>query len=247
MFFDMSTEWAEVLRSAGLDDFHSLWELDRNWVEEPNHRRGGWSGVIRHPLDGNNDRVLFIKRQEGQNRSTWRHPVRGKPTYFLEYRFLKRFAAQFPQLAEWVCYAERTGGKQPDAAIMATRGLTNHRDLNEVAMRASRSDLLELLEEVAWAVLPLHLKRLQHGALYACHIFVHNETSEVKLIDMERARFRTPGKAAFADLSQFIRRTPWLDSELSAALLQLWEERFPGISQKLLQPSPCQPEHSWNR
>lgn len=242
MFLAIAPGWEKTLKDAGLDNFADLWELEKNWVEAPNERRGGWSGVVKRRLKTEHgDRVLFIKRQEGQNRKTWRHPLRGRPTYFLEYRFLKRHGENFPQLVDWACYGEqRVPGR--DRAVLATIGLTDYRDLNELAASLPRETLKALLTEAARAVLPLHLRRLQHGALYAVHIFVHEHTREVKLIDMERARFRPRRKAALSDLSQFIRRTAWLDQELLETFLQPWEARFPGISEQL--PRPAQAEEA---
>jgi hypothetical protein len=237
MFLVIAPGWGQLLEENGLDTFETLWNLERDWVEQPNERRGGWSGVVRRRLgEGEQSTVLFIKRQEGQNRRTLRHPFRGRPTYYLEYRFLRRHGEQFPQLVSWACYGESRAGPK-DRAVLATAGLTNYLDLNEIHQSVPRQALEAILQEVARAVLPLHLKHLQHGALYAVHVFVHADTREVKLIDTERARFRTRRRAAaLADLSQFVRRTEWLDAELFRIFLQPWEEQFPGISRQLPQP-----------
>lgn len=236
MFLAIAPEWEKTLKDAGLDSFTALWELERDWVEEPNERRGGWSGVIKRRFKTDSgETTLFIKRQEGQNRRTWWRPFRGRPTYFLEYRFLRRHGDEFPQLVGWACYGEQRKAHR-DRAVLATTGLTHYSDLNELAATASRETLKSLLPKIAAAILPLHLKRLQHGALYAVHIFVDERNGEVKLIDLERARFRPRRKAALSDLSQFIRRTPWLDRELLDIFLQPWEQRFPGISGQLPNP-----------
>lgn len=238
MYLVISRDWEQPLRQAGLDAFTTLWDQKDDWVETPNQRRGGWSGVIKRTLPGNI--VVFIKRQEGQNRKTILHPLRGKPTYYLEYRFLHRYRKQFPQLVDWACYGQARSGDK-DRAILATAGLVCYRDLDEVAASEPRERLKQALRATARAVLPLHLKRLQHGALYSVHIFAHQDSDEIRLIDLERARLRARRRtAALSDLSQFVRRTAWLDQDLFATFIQPWEEHFPGISRQLPQPGPGQ-------
>ena len=39
--------WRPIMTYNGLPDFDALWRLDAQWFEEPNRRRGGWSGTAR--------------------------------------------------------------------------------------------------------------------------------------------------------------------------------------------------------
>jgi hypothetical protein len=177
--------------------------------------------------------TLFIKRQKDQNRRTLKYPIRGRPTYFFEHEFLRRHGARFPQLVGCACYGETRDGPV-DRAVLVTFGLTCFRDLNTVAAEASRSELLDALTGIASALLPLHLRHFQHGALYACHVFTREDTGECRLIDLERVRFRARKRAAArADLRQFINRTDWLDEDLLATLIAPWEKHFPGIRAQL--------------
>ena len=43
--------WGALLRRHDLDTFEALWRLPEQWVEPPNVRRGGWSGVTRMTLE----------------------------------------------------------------------------------------------------------------------------------------------------------------------------------------------------
>ncbi len=232
--FVIAPGWEQTMREADLDSFERIWELDEDWIEAPNERRQGWSGVVRRNIDSGDGPVpLFIKRQQGQNRRTLTHPFRSRPTYFFEYRFLHRRGEQFPQLVGYACYGERHRDGA-DQAVLATIGLQDYLDLNTLAAETPRSELQALLAELYRAVLPLHLARLQHGALYAAHIFAHNESRGIKLIDLERVRFRARKRvAARADLKQFINRTDWLDEDLLATLIAPWEKHFPGIRAQL--------------
>ena len=52
-----------------------------DWVEPPNQRRGGLSGVQRVQLD--DGRLLYRKQQVGHLYHSWRHPL-GYPTLMRE-------------------------------------------------------------------------------------------------------------------------------------------------------------------
>ena len=58
--------WQPLLSKNNLATYASLWELKADWFEEPNIRRGGWSGVVKVTLKQTNDVPvsIFIKRQE---------------------------------------------------------------------------------------------------------------------------------------------------------------------------------------
>ncbi len=45
--------------SNGHDEFNQWWATEGDWVEEPNQRRNGMSGVQRIERDG---KVLYVKR-----------------------------------------------------------------------------------------------------------------------------------------------------------------------------------------
>ncbi len=55
----VANDWESLAAANGLDSFESVWSLDIGWFEEPNVRRGGWSGVSRLELklpDGSRER-----------------------------------------------------------------------------------------------------------------------------------------------------------------------------------------------
>jgi len=82
----ISEKWKDTLKDNNLSTFESFWELDTGWVEEPNHRRGGWSGVIYHPITGpdNKNTGLFVKKQSNHVNKSALHPFRGTPTLIRE-------------------------------------------------------------------------------------------------------------------------------------------------------------------
>ena len=65
--------------------FDYWWQVSGDWVEPPNERRGGTSGVIWHvPAQGP---IFYIKRQEGHIFRSLRYPF-GRPTCLREARAL---------------------------------------------------------------------------------------------------------------------------------------------------------------
>ncbi|MGH8386742.1 MAG: lipopolysaccharide kinase InaA family protein [Pseudomonas sp.] len=63
------------------DHFDYFWNQRGEWVEEPNVRRGGESGVQR--VMGSDDQLLYFKRQTGHIHSSLLHPF-GRPTVLRE-------------------------------------------------------------------------------------------------------------------------------------------------------------------
>ena len=60
-------------------DFDTIWQLDTDWFEPPNHRRGGWSGVVKYVLETTHGAIdVFIKRQENHVSKTLLHPFKGQ-------------------------------------------------------------------------------------------------------------------------------------------------------------------------
>ena len=56
----ISDSWQKILISNNFADFDALWNLKTDWFEEPNIRRGGWSGVVKHPLKTTNGDVAVL-------------------------------------------------------------------------------------------------------------------------------------------------------------------------------------------
>ena len=62
-------------------DFDYYWNQQGEWVEEPNVRRGGESGVQRiKSIDG---QLFYAKRQNGHVYRSWQYPL-GRPTVLRE-------------------------------------------------------------------------------------------------------------------------------------------------------------------
>lgn len=77
----MTVDFVQQSPSATEDRFEFYWNQKGEWVEEPNQRRGGESGVQR--IHDANERLLYAKRQVGHTYRSWRYPL-GRPTVLRE-------------------------------------------------------------------------------------------------------------------------------------------------------------------
>ncbi len=216
----------EQLAANDLAGFGALWSLETDWHEAPNERRGGWSGVSRHLLrDGS---AIFLKRQDNHLCRTLRHPLRGIPTFYREYRNIRRLDQHRIGTLEALYYGHR---QEPGhwQAILVTRALDSFSSLDEwnVAHADSgQGQRQSLITAVAQACARLHHHRLQHSCLYGKHIFVPRaaklgtayQESDIRFIDLEKLRQGiSRGRVGAHDLDQLMRHTEgWSAAERSA-------------------------------
>ena len=123
--------WRKILNENNLGDFNSLWELDAGWFEQPNKRRGGWSGVSRIKLElpEGGEVGVFLKRQENHVTKTIFHPVKGIPTFQREYRNILRFIKKGLPTVEPVYFGRRNQEGKLQAILM-TRELEGYQSLD---------------------------------------------------------------------------------------------------------------------
>ena len=125
--------WREHLKKAKLDDFDAFWQLEKEFLEEPNRGRGrnGWSAVsLIHidTTDGSRRRVI-VKRQQNHFSRSWLHPLRGIPTFEKEFRSILRYRQLGILTLKPVLFARRrcAAGVQ---AILVTEYLEGYTDLD---------------------------------------------------------------------------------------------------------------------
>ncbi|MCK2097009.1 lipopolysaccharide kinase InaA family protein [Thauera aromatica] len=196
--------------------FIHWWNTRGEWVEAPNVRRGGNSGV--QLLRGETGSMLYVKRQTGHVHRSLRHPF-GRPTVLREaeaLRALATLAVPVPTLA--YCGARNQDGEWQ--AILVTEALEGYLNLDawyrqphDPATRAA------MLRELARTLARMHRGHWQHGCLYPKHIFVRSTENsaavDVALLDLEKARRRLlPRLASRHDLAQLDRhRSPMPDAD----------------------------------
>ncbi len=203
----IDARWRPILAHNGLSDFDALWQLKADWFEEPNQRRGGWSGVSRCELalPGGGTRVIFLKRQENHKARLWTHPLRGAPTFLREFRHIQHYrACGVPTLAP-VYFAMRKVGRD-ERAILVTEELTSFVSMENRVRRwlkagaPARPVRLRMLEAIATLLRDMHAHGIQHNCFFPKHVFVRVSAEggiEARVIDLEKSRWR-PSKTVCA-------------------------------------------------
>ncbi|MDQ1331804.1 MAG: InaA protein [Thermodesulfobacteriota bacterium] len=207
----------ELLTHNGLGSFGSLWDLKGRFIEEPNYRRGGWSGIVLHEIVLQNGQPLkiIIKRQENHTFRSILHPLRGTPTFYREYKNICRLEKFNIPTLQPLFYGERriNGNTQ---ALLVIRFLNGYRNLDDILTEAGINehfDLKSIIDSVAEMAAKIHSLRIQHNCLYGKHIFVKTEengSADVRFIDLEKmhsglSRFHV----AAHDLGALFRHAPW--------------------------------------
>lgn len=192
-------------------DFAYWWGLEGRWVEEPNERRDGTSGVQFLPASEPGSPSLYSKRQLNHCYRSLRYPL-GRPTVFREQQAimaLNRLGIRTPVIV--FCDAVKAEGQW--RAVLVTEELAGFISLEEwyTSEAAKEAGLKQqVLEKTAHMLAIMHGAGLQHSCCYAKHIFVKTDsatqTVEVALLDLEKLRRRWPARsAALHDLAQLYR------------------------------------------
>ncbi|MGB5764467.1 MAG: lipopolysaccharide kinase InaA family protein [Sedimenticolaceae bacterium] len=218
---DFITEEWKLLAIAGhLNDFESIWGQDIGWFEEPNQRRGGWSGVSRLVIERPDagPTAVFIKRQQNHVTRTWRHPARGITTFRREFENLQWLQAVGVPTLDVLYFAERTSGDDRQA-ILISRELTGYVSLEDHISDWQQHGFPErpvwhkLIRKLAGIASHMHKHHIQQNCFLPKHVFVAGLDGEIdiRLIDFEKAKRRlTVDSAMLRDLDTFNRRSPGL-------------------------------------
>ncbi|WP_438952402.1 lipopolysaccharide kinase InaA family protein [Porticoccus sp.] len=195
-------------------DFDYWWETEGSWVEEPNHRRGGISGVQRCKING---ATYYVKKQTDHTCRSLRHPL-GYATTARETHRLSICHSLGIGTPE-VVFSQTRLQQGAVQAILVTRELTGFSSVEawhkRVTDHSVRKETLDALSQKLGEILPrLHNNRWQHGCLYDKHIFFrqnqeHGSEIDVALIDLEKCRRRLSiSQASRHDINQMRRHMP---------------------------------------
>lgn len=187
-----------LLEENRLDTFERIWTYKTPWFEEPNSRRGGWSGVGRLVLKDKQgkEQGVFLKRQENHPRRTYRHPLQGEPTFSCEFKMMRYLASKGVPVPTPMFFSQHGRGEKAQAILM-TEELLHFTPLETVteelfvSAQAALSTRRSILRGVASTVYKLHAAGIQHRSLYPKHLFVRMTTGrdpEVVVIDLEKSR-----------------------------------------------------------
>ena len=213
----LANDWPSMAAANGLDSFEAIWSLDIGWFEEPNVRRGGWSGVSRLEVtcaDGRSE-AIFIKRQENHETFSWRHPFRGITTFRREFQNLMMLQSFAVPTLEVLYFAERHVGRDR-RAILVSRELTGYASLEDCMTYwqqqgfPDKATWDETIQRIAAVARRMHRHRIQQNCFLPKHVFIgelHGQM-DVRLIDLEKAKRQwSAERAMLRDLDTFNRRT----------------------------------------
>ncbi len=196
----VNERWRTILAHNGLCGFDALWQLNTEWFEAPNQRRGGWSGVARCELklpDGGTA-AIFLKRQENHGTRSFWHPFSGVPTFLREFRRIMAYRQHSIPTLEPVFFGMRGHGSG-QRAILATEELTGFVSLDNYEQgwacsgRPSRTERLSVLKAVAELLRAMHAHGIRHNCFFPKHVFIRiNPGGEVeaRVIDLEKSSRR---------------------------------------------------------
>ena len=203
----VNDRWRSILTHNSLSDFESLWRLKAPWFEEPNHRRGGWSGVSRCELSLPEGGVcaVFLKRQENHRARLWSHPIHGAPTFLREFNHIMHYRRCGVPTLEPVYFGMRKIGED-HRAILVTEELTGFVSMEDRVQvwrkegAPSRRVRLGMLREIAKLLRGMHTHGIQHNCFFPKHVFARvnpDSSVDVRVIDLEKSRWR-PSKTVCA-------------------------------------------------
>lgn len=213
----ISSYYGNLLMRHGLNTFAGFWDLPRNWVEDFNVRRSGWSGAIRHTvIDGEGHSFsMFVKLQENHNYRSLPHMLRWRPTFYRDFLNIRRMEGIGVPTAEPVFYAERRDGDKLQA-VLATAALDGYRELNSIFEDSSLGAPIRqaILHRIADAVWLIHCHRFQHNGLSGKHVMIklgEDDAIDMRILDLEKMRRSWSWlRTAVCDLEKFIRLTQTL-------------------------------------
>ncbi len=210
--------WENTFCRQGLD-FDRLWQLELEPLDTPNTGRGrnGWSRVsflTLQPAEGLQKRVV-LKRQQNHFSRTFRHPLRGVPTFEKEFLNCWRYKRAGIPAIEPLYYARRSreGAVQ---AILITEFLEGYMALDDLTRKWQAQgwpgvrERAGLIEAIAQVVSALHSRRLKHNQLHGKHVLIRDSGGrfQVRLVDLEKTKWHPLGNQhRVRDLESLHRRT----------------------------------------
>lgn len=244
----VSEKWQEILSFNDLDTAQKIWDLEADWFEEPNSRRGGWSGVsrIELKLPQGGTVMVFLKRQENHITRTISSPIKGIATFAKEFAMISSFTKRGIATLDVISFCQlKTQGQQ--RACLMTEELADYLPLSSDeyktggAFFSSEQQKKGLFKEIISLMELMHQHKFQHDCFYPKHVFVKQLAGggvDLRVIDLEKVKRKLTVKATiFRDLETFIRHSDgWSDEDkMSFFKAHQNEETLSKRSEKLWQ------------
>ena len=222
----VSKAHAPMLRAANLLDIEPLSQRTFDWFEEPNIRRGGWSGVSRIVLNpdaaAQEQKATFLKAQMNHFYGGLARLSRKRLTFEREFNALQALGATTKAVPNVLFFAKWRRGTDT-GALLAIEALDDSLQLKDWLRGKTQreppdeSTLCRVLTAIARASRNINDAGWIHMGYSAKHFFVQEEPDgsfRSRVVDLEKsvrhpqARHRTK-----KDCSHFFRHTPNLGEE----------------------------------
>lgn len=196
-----------------LTEFQQWWDTKGDWVEEPNERRNGMSGV---QCIEQNGKKLYVKRMTQHLFRSVRYPF-GRPTIIREIQVIKELENVGVSVPK-IVYGKALKIDGEWRALLVTEDMDGFICIGDWYEQHHVSPYpdevrLEMLRQVAVAFKRMHSIRRQHGSCYVRHIYVKT-TGQIAagFLDLEKSRRRWTQQEArehdFKQLEKFLDPIP---------------------------------------
>lgn len=172
-----------------LDEFQRWWATEGDWVEEPNERRKGMSGVQRIERDG---KTLYVKRQVAHLFHSLRYPF-GRPTIVREIQVIDELAAA-GVIVPKIVYGKALQINGEWRALLVTEDMKDFVSIGDwyeqnMHLDCSPEVKAEMFKQIAVAFKKMHSVNRQHGCCYVRHIYVKSRGEVLAgFLDLEKSR-----------------------------------------------------------
>ncbi len=223
IFEVLNPAWQKSFDAQHFSNFKQIWEIDSEPFEPINERRGGTSGVYRIPFISEQQQNIhvFLKKQENHYTKSWRHPIKGVPTFYREFLMLQALSAKDIPVVQWLAF-----GWQDKRAFLITNELAGYDSFEDFKFKnLNQADQKTLLASMAQTLAKLHQYSIRHGSCYPKHLFIKYQDNAFicKLIDLEKAHpVLFQKKAIVLDLAQLIKH----DRQLNPADIDYLLEQY---------------------
>ena len=187
-----------------LDEFQRWWATEGDWVEEPNERRKGMSGVQRIERAG---KTLYVKRQVAHLFHSLRYPF-GRPTIVREIQVIDELAAA-GVIVPKIVYGKALQINGEWRALLVTEDMKDFVSIGDwyeqnMHLDSSPEVKAEMFKQIAVAFKKMHSVNRQHGCCYVRHIYVKSRGEVLAgFLDLEKSRRRwVRQKAVLHDFKQ---------------------------------------------
>ncbi|MDQ8195145.1 lipopolysaccharide kinase InaA family protein [Coraliomargarita sp. SDUM461004] len=221
--FETKYQWIDpsvhsLLTTAGLLDLQAVSRRAFDWFEEPNQRRGGWSGVTRIVLNPSapeaEQKIVFLKIQQNHFYRAPSTCFRKRLSFIREFEALQALRSQAQLAPKLLLFAHWTeNGNQ--GALIITESLEHWQAFDswlkqlDSTETANAEAIQHALSAIAATTRALHQAGWAHFGFYPKHAFIRADSNggyQARLIDLEKARRPLFKKQSIIeDVSRFLR------------------------------------------